>query len=168
MTFHDFGEKYAQGTKAEDFLDALFSRDYRIEVADRGWQRRGIDRFFYPKSKPGSPPYRVEYKTDWQAARTHNAFIETTSVDTTGKQGWAYGSEAEILVYHVVGDDLVYILRMSTIRRLLPGWIAAYPTRPAPNRDYNTLGVCVPLAVFERFAIQVINLADVPDLPPLY
>jgi hypothetical protein len=163
---HDFAERLAQGEAAEEYLDLVFATlfGYRIEKADRAWQRQGVDRFFVPRAPSREARFGVEYKSDWAASRTGNAFIETTSVDRTGRQGWAYTSRARFLAYFVVPDDLIYVLPLTVVRRLLPRWLAAYPTRPARNRDYNTLGVCVPLEELERIR-SPINLFDYPDLP---
>lgn len=79
------------------------------------------------------------------------------SVDTAGKAGWALTSQAEILAYYLPEADLVYLLRMETLRRLVPQWQQRFRTRAAANKGYQTLGILVPLAEFERHAIEVIG-----------
>lgn len=157
MTTHDFGDKLKEGQRAEAFLDRFFSRDYFIAPTTRAEQRQGIDRWFTRRTSGAR--FAVEYKSDKAASRTGNAFVETTSVDTAGKAGWAFTSHADVLVYYLPDDELLYVLTMPKLRAVLPTWIAGYPKRPARNREYNTWGLCVPLCEFERHA-EVINLAE--------
>jgi hypothetical protein len=151
---------------AEAWLDRFFARDYRIAAASEEEQRQGIDRWFCRNGCRRTLP--VDYKTDWKAAKSGNAYLETTSVDMTGKRGWAYTSRAEVLVYFVPGLDVIYLLKMLLVRRELPRWLREYgPPLPAKNEGYCTWGVCVPLREFERFAFEVLNLADLVGVPPL-
>ncbi len=158
MTIHDFRTQLANGQKGEAFLDSFFSRDYTIRPASYSEQRKGIDRYFTHKLTGGR--LAVEYKTDHKAFQTGNAFIETVSVDTAGKAGWAHTSQADLLMYYLPEGDLIYIMAMVKLREVLPRWVTYYPKRPAANKEYNTWGLCVPLAEFERHAREVINLSD--------
>ena len=112
---YQFDAQHADGLAGEAFLDALFSRWYRIRPASAAQQRRGIDRWFRTTTRR----LAVEYKTDHTAARTGNAFVETVSVDTAHKPGWAYTSQADYLVYYIPPDGLVYVLRFAVLRREL-------------------------------------------------
>jgi hypothetical protein len=161
---HEFGESLKRGEAAERFLDALFARANNIRLVSRQGQRQGMDRIWTPKARP-SVSVRVEYKADWQAHKTGRVFVETTSVDEAGKAGWALTSQAELLVYYLPRDDLVYLIWFRVLRQQMERWAAEYgPPRPAQNRGYRTWGLCVDQCEFERLAL-VINLADVPDLP---
>src|SRR5690606_23251114 len=117
---YQFDAQHADGLAGEAFLDALFSRWYRIRPASAAQQRRGIDRWF----RTATRRLAVEYKTDHTAARTGNAFVETVSVDTAHKPGWAYTSQADYLVYYIPPDGLVYVLRFAVLRRELARWVA--------------------------------------------
>jgi len=150
---YDFRERLQAGERGEAVLDALFTQWYRIAPATPAQQRHGIDRIF--TSRESGAQIAVEYKTDSTASRTGNAFVETVSVDRAGKPGWAYTSTATYLMYYVPGDDLLYILTFAALRQQLPRWLATYPTRSIPNRDYATQGILVPLHEFERIAAEV-------------
>jgi len=92
MTY-TFDAQKARGDAGESFLDQVFATGYEIRPATRAEQRRGIDRIF-TRRKTGWR-LAVEYKIDYKAAHTGNAFVETVSVDTAGKAGWAYSSAAD-------------------------------------------------------------------------
>jgi hypothetical protein len=153
---HDFNSSFAVGRDGEEFLDKLFSIKFTIEQVDREDQRRGIDRYFTGKSEDAKR-LAIEYKTDHRAADTGNAFIETVSVDSADKEGWAYKSQADYLIYYLPEDGLIYSIRMSALRRCLDRWAQEYPTRAAPNKGYNTYGILVPLHEFEDIAELVIT-----------
>ncbi|RIK36965.1 MAG: hypothetical protein DCC55_25730 [Chloroflexi bacterium] len=159
---YDFRTQLLDGAQAETTLDTHFSRWYRITPATEAQQRSGIDRVF-ARLDTGEI-YTIEYKCDHTAARTGNAFVETISVNpapgspATPKKGWAYTSRARYLLYFVPGDDLIYVIRMATLRQNLPLWKDQYPERSVGNRGYTTHGLLVPLDEFERCADQVISL----------
>ena len=153
---YDFDEQKAKGNAGEQFLDRWFGAEYDIRPATRHGQRRGIDRVF--SHRQTGRRLAVEYKTDYKAAQTGNAFVETVSVDTAGKPGWAHSSKADYLVYYVPGDGLIYVLALETLRRQLPRWVRQYSLRSAQNEGYATHGVLVPLAEFERYAEAVISV----------
>lgn len=148
-----FQEQLAKGEESEDELDQLFGKWYCIQAATMEQQRAGIDRIF--TRKDNGHVSKIEYKTDWTAGRTHNAFVETVSVDTNNKPGWAHSSQADYLIYFVPGDCLIYIIAFANLRKRLPYW-QKFPTRTIENKGYKTLGILVPLAEFERIATQVI------------
>ena len=60
---YQFDAQHADGLAGEAFLDALFSRWYRIRPASAAQQRRGIDRWF----RTATRRLAVEYKTDHTA-----------------------------------------------------------------------------------------------------
>lgn len=157
MTY-DFGDQLDKGKKAERKLDEHFSEWFDIRPATPGEDRRGIDRWFTDR-KTGRV-FPVQYKTDWRATRSGNAFIETVSVDTANIPGWAYTCKAEWLAYYCPGTngEQAYWVSPETIRRELARWVNRYPARTIPNKGYNTVGVLVPLAEMERIADQVVNI----------
>ena len=157
MKVHDFKTSLERGKAGESFLDQHFSTWFDIQPVSLDTEKQqGIDRRFTPKD--GSQPFTVEYKTDYRAFETGNAFIETLSIDTNGASGWAAKSQADMLAYYLPNGGLIYWLEMASVRRMLPEWSKRYPIRSAQNATYKTYGLLVPLAEFEQYALQVINL----------
>jgi len=155
MTY-TFDTQKARGDAGESFLDQVFATDYEVCPATRQEQRQGIDRIFTHRRT--SKRLAVEYKTDYKAAHTGNAFVETISVDTVGKAGWAYSSAADYMIYYVPGDEVIYVIALEVLRRELPRWAREYPLRAAQNEGYATHGILVPLDEFERHAEAVISV----------
>lgn len=162
---YSFNQQLAQGESGERFLDRFFGLFYEITPATRDEQRRGIDRRFKSRwthwdylfeQKADNAP--VEYKSDFLAHQTGNAFVETVSVDTAHKDGWLITSQAYILAYFVVYSQVIYISRIDRLRALAPLWNAAYPVRWAQNKGYHTHGMAVPLTQYQRSAYKVIQL----------
>ena len=77
---YKFQEQLAIGEENEMKLDSFLAKWFDIERVSQEGQRQGIDRLF--TRRDNKVIYRVEYKTDFTASRTGNAFIETVSVDT--------------------------------------------------------------------------------------
>lgn len=151
---YDFKEKLAEGQAYERRLDNHFRRfNIDIRPATMEEQHQGIDRFF--THRPTGAVDAMEYKADSLAGKTGNAFVETISVDTTGKPGWAIASEARYLVYLVTEPETIYLIAMSRLRAALPAWQAQYRTASAANDGYRTHGVLVPLHELEKIAITV-------------
>jgi hypothetical protein len=153
---YKFDEQQAKGRDGEQFLDHWFADWYEIRPATCEEQRQGIDRIFIRRQT--GKRLAIEYKTDYRAAQTGNAFVETVSVDTADKAGWAYSAEADYLLYYIPGDSLVYVMTLEILRRELPRWVREYPHRAAQNKGYATHGVLVPLHEFERHAEVVLNV----------
>lgn len=154
MGTYRFDKQLAIGEAWEQRLDQFFLARFRVRIlpASMEEQRRGIDRLFVSQSGAQDT---VEYKADSLAGHTGNAFIETVSVDTTGKPGWAISSQAKYLVYLVVDPETIYFISMQRVRAKLPRWKAIYKEVSAQNNGYKTLGLLVPLDELERIAIQV-------------
>jgi hypothetical protein len=155
---YGFAAQLAIGEGWEDRLDAFFLGQFGeagLEVRRVGMdeQRRGIDRVFVGKAT--GEVHTVEYKADSLAGRTGNAFVETVSVDTTGKPGWAVSSQADVLVYLVMEPETIYWVPMKRVRAALGRWRRMYREAAAQNEGYRTLGLLVPLAELERIAVKV-------------
>lgn len=157
MSVYNFDQQRQQGGEGETFLDAFFAaRGYTIRTATREEQRQGIDRAFTsPRTGQES---LVEYKTDHTAARTGNAFIETVSVDSAGKMGWALTAQADYLIYYIPPSSVIYVVPFRAISWELPRWIREYPPKQAQNDGYSTHGIVIPLAELEQHAIRVYRL----------
>lgn len=153
---YDFTEQLSKGEQAEKQLDEHFATWFTIHPVTRAQQRMGIDRMYTHKRDGWTIP--IEYKTDWTAGKTGNAFVETISVDTEKKPGWAYTSRADVLIYFIPKDLLAYWIRFVDLRKELPRWCADFPMRKIPNKGYHTHGRLVPLDEFEKLARHVISL----------
>ncbi|MCC6904200.1 MAG: hypothetical protein IT326_00050 [Anaerolineae bacterium] len=155
MPAYDFDEQHEIGKRAEAFLDSIFmARGHLIQPATRGQQRLGIDRVFLRDGKVAL----VEYKTDNLAHRTGHVFVETISVDSEGRAGWAYTSTADFIVYYVPGNSIAYVIPVAVLREAVSDWAKRYPERSARNDSYATHGILVPLEEFAKRASQVLKI----------
>jgi len=141
MTY-TFETQKARAGAGEMFLDRWFAAEYEVRPAAPQEQRRGIDRVFTHRQT--GQRLAVEYKTNYKAAYTGNAFVETVSMDTVGRAGWVYESQADYLVYYIPGEGLIYVITLEVLRRELSRWVQAYPHRAAQNPGYATHGVGSP------------------------
>lgn len=161
MVTHNFQAKLHQGEEIEQLLDDYLDAAYVIRKATREEQRQGIDRWLTPMDPDGgAQAFSIDYKADWLAARSGHAFIETVSVDTTGKDGWALASRAEFIFYYLPQRRTLYVLSMAEIQASLPHWALIYRTVPAHNEGYLSAGVLVPLSEIERIAEDVIEVIE--------
>lgn len=165
-TMHSFDKSFQTSKVYEAELDKHFGQAYEITDATRNEERSGIDRFF--AHRISGVRYSVEYKTDHVTPRTGNVFVETTSVDTAGKLGWAYTSMAQVLIYYIPEHEYALRADMTTIKRQLPAW-TTYPEAPAWNKSrsgetYRTLGRLVPLEEFRLACVQVHEVAAPLDV----
>lgn len=156
QTTYSFTDQLATGAQGEARLDAHFARWFIIRHATPEEQRQGIDRIYIGRADGRT--YRVEYKTDHAANQTGNAFVETVSVDTDNKPGWAFTSQSNFLLYYITIAEVVYVVDFAKLRRRLPTWQRSYRLRKIPNRGYHTHGLLVPLDEFERLADKIISL----------
>ncbi len=163
---HAFDKSFKAAKLYEAELDKHFGQFFDITAASREQERLGIDRFF--EHRRSGMRYSVEYKTDHATPETGNVFIETMSVDTAGKRGWAYTSTAQVLAYYVPEDGYVMRADMTAIKRAMPGWSGrSYREATAWNRggngeSYRTLGRLVPVEEFRRVCS---GIGDVTRLP---
>lgn len=154
---YNFQIQLDKGKQAEIFLDSYFCGEFEITEASRQEQMQGIDRWF-KKKQSDNPKFSIEYKTDWRASETHNAFIETVSVDTGHRLGWVYTCGADYLLYYIPKDELIYIVKPAKLRNKIDKWIREYKEREIDNNQYYTRGVPVPLREFEAVAEKVLSI----------
>jgi hypothetical protein len=164
---HTFDKSFEANHLYESELDKYFGVAYHITKATREEERKGIDRYFEHVNT--GVCYSVEYKTDHKAAETGNVFIETKSVDTANKAGWAYTSLAQVLIYFVPAFERAYRTDMTAIKRILSTW-SSYPEGRAWNAGrngevYRTWGRLVPLDVFRGVCLQEHDVAAPLDEP---
>ena len=142
---YGFNEQLGIGKWGERFLDAFYHERFIIESVTMEQQRQGLDRIYVGRET--GKRFSVEYKTDFTAGRTGNAFIETTSVSATGTKGWAFTSTAQVLLYFVPPDGTIYALDMLRIKIDAEKLIEEFPLKSAGNKGYETEGVVVSLGV---------------------
>jgi len=147
---YTFSEQLAKGEGYETVLDKYYGQWFSIQSVSMSAQKMGIDKV-YTNIMNGCK-YTIEYKADEKTAKTNNVFVETVSVDTTNKPGWAYTSCAQILVYYLPQMGIAVRHTMTNIKALLKDWLKKYPKVPCQNNGYKTWGVLVPLSEFEKFA----------------
>jgi DNA-binding transcriptional ArsR family regulator len=130
---YQFAAQLAQGETYEEQIDAFFrAKGAQISKVDRTTQRRGIDRVWYDPTDDRT--WTVEYKADSLAGQTGNAFVEIISVDTEKRPGWAYSSQASLLIYLVTDPQTIYVISMARLRRCLPPLERRLPHPPGRQR----------------------------------
>ncbi len=157
MNYH-FDVQLKIGKDAERHLDRLFSQWYRIEELPLDIEQRvHADRLFV---RQDDSQVMVEYKTDLMGHKTGNLVIETISADTHNTPGWVYTSQADMLVWWVVGLGEVLVAKMADVRAQLPEWQKRYQTVKIPNDGYHSIGLLVPIPVFKDLCIWIGYLTD--------
>lgn len=157
---YSFVEQLEKGQKAEKALDEYFSRWYIIHDVSMDTQKKGIDRIFSRTAvhaDPIHPTINVEYKADEKTQSTGNVFIETMSVMEMGKYGWAWTSQADMLVYLAI-PDTIYIVPPIKIREMIPEWTKTYGVRTVRNKAYKSCGIPVPEEEFAKVCSSVRRL----------
>ncbi len=89
------------------------------------------------------------------AAQNGKAFSRR-SRSYADRDGWAYTSAADMLLYYVPGRSRIYVLTLTALRFRLPFWQQQYPVREIPNSGYHTHGLLVPLDELARCAQRVL------------
>jgi hypothetical protein len=155
---HSFGVQDARGATGEArVVEYLQSHGFAVErVTTLREQFEGID--LYATSPRTGERKRLEVKTDYRAAQTGNAAVETVSNDVTGRQGWALTTTADFVLYLVDGMDVLYWLTPAAIRAAVPRWAREYRPFAAQNAGYVTTGILVPLRELEVIAHSVVSL----------
>lgn len=138
-------------------LDGYFCKLYNLQFASSQDEYNGIDRIAF---RPDGKQILLEYKTDLLAERTGNAFIETCAYDASARgqrSGWAYTSQANVIVYFLPLTNRLYLIRPHRLRSRMPQWERKYRQVQVINAGWTTHGLLVPLQVLltERIAILV-------------
>lgn len=154
MMAYEFDAQLVAGKRGEARLDAWLAPRGQLRVATLAEERRGIDRYLTDHE---GREWALEYKTDYRAQDTHNAFLETVSVDSERKPGWVYSCQADYIAYYVPGEELIYWLRPARVRQLV-GHLSHWRPTPVANERYRTWGFVVPLRCLERIADRVESL----------
>lgn len=151
MIEYSFDEQLSKGKRGEEEIDKFFEPYFTIlPVTLETEKKEGYDRIF---KYPGGAEYKVEYKTDYQANGTGNAFIETVSMDIYDKKGWAYTSKADYIIYYIVGSGRLCVIPMQTIKKHLPTWKQTYPEVQVKNKGFNAYGLLIPLTEIAKHCV---------------
>lgn len=162
MNPYNFYTQRAIGHAGEAVIcDWLNSQGWQLRPATDAEQRQGIDFWGCFPSKGATS---FEIKTDRRAHRSGNAFIELESSNKTGKLGWLFTCEADVILYWIPGLDLVLWMQPDNIRNAYQDWKDLYSLRQIPNDGYYTTGLIVPLESFQTAATYTYHLW--PQLPP--
>ena len=157
MTKFDFNKVALQkAQEGEATLDNYFSKWYTIQNVTMAFQKRGIDRIFLAKV-PEPTPMAVEYKIDYRARQTGNAYIETVAWDdgSRSKKGWAYTCEADVLAY--CNNFEILLLEPLVLRPYLEQWQQKYRTVIVPNVGFNGEGLLIPWRTVKHIAFKALN-----------
>lgn len=160
---YEFQTQLSLGQEQEARLDKHFGSRFSIRESNMAEQKLGVDRWF---TKDGRS-WAIEYKADFKAAQTGNAYIESVSVGrwqdgtlVVEKLGWVHTSNANWLVYLVVGTGKIYIIRPFELRAAMWLWRERYPVVFAENVTYTGEGILVPLAELAKVASVVETLGE--------
>jgi len=147
---YNFNEQYEKGVKGENRLDKFFNTIFNIGQVPRILQQFGCDRIF--TNIQSKKRYLIEYKSDERAAKSGNIFVETISVDTENKLGWAYTSCSQYICFYIPGKGEIYIVSTLYIKAKISEWISKYEIKRIKNEGYYTEGVAVPIDEIKKIA----------------
>ncbi len=147
---HDFKTSLDRVVPEEKRLDEyLMKRGWSVTHVRLADQRRGIDRII---EKPNELT-TVEYKVDYKAEKTGNAYIEIVSVSRPFKLGWVHTCQADWILYTVISDKSSVIwIRPEVLRAMVREWAGLYRKAKCQNIDYYGEGLLVPLAEIRNIA----------------
>jgi len=165
---YDFSEQLAKGKTSELLVDTYYSDRFDIYPVDIDLERRGIDRIY--RSRATGQVYLVEVKADSKTFTTGNMFVETCAYggyDDGGefvcrKKGWAYMSEATLLMYLIVhplstiGSGELCIFKPARIRGRMEEWTDKYSSVSVRNKGYQGRGLLVPMTVAKEHAEKIV------------
>lgn len=149
IKMYEFFEQREKGKTAEKQLDAFFSKWYQIKTITVDDELKDhYDRIF----TRGDIETTVEYKTDFKAHETRNAFIELTSCKEKNTMGWIHTSKADRLIYFVPETKEVYIVKLMYLRMATPYYSKKFGIRTCTNKRkdgiiYHSEGFLMPLQI---------------------
>jgi hypothetical protein len=155
MTYR-FGKQYRVGAIGAQMLDGYFQKLYRLLPATMQEEENGIDRVGFRED--GTQVF-LEYKTDVKADYSGRAFIEVVAYahDLGQRPGWAYTTQADIIVYFLPFSNRLFLLRSRRLRSRMALYEAQYERVQVANAGWKTTGLLVPLEVLliDRIAVLV-------------
>lgn len=150
---YNFSEQLRLGAEGEEELDAYFGKLGVIvqPVTDLVEQKKGIDRIFHTVVSS----LTVEYKTDYLAGRTGNAFLEMI---VNRKTGWVFTTQADYICYYVPQRKIIYFVKPDVIRQHINSWLNKLAWRTVKNTTYEAHGMLLPLETLEKISSKVYML----------
>lgn len=156
-------DQFRQGKSVEETLDRYFSRSgWSVRILSPREERQQClgDR----ELTRGSERWFVEYKSGIQSHYTGNCFLETISVDTTGRLGWVFTSHADFIIYACLLDHKLLTFSPGHLRARIEDLKTRFPTvatSRGQNEGYRTWGVIVPMAVAEsELALRITPIEE--------
>lgn len=166
----DFANSMKIGKIGEVLIRKYLEQNgYECRKSEHIQERKGIDLLACKDNKY----LKLEIKTDVKGIYTGNIFIEIQSVMQKDIKGWLHTSNADIIFYiiaqklneFIIGIKTVYCMHMEDLRNYLteekisnlPKGMAA--TSDTSDRQYNTLGVLLPITELEEqdFIIKLLG-----------
>ncbi len=156
---YGFEEKLTQGQHCEQIVKSFLESEWRCHVDDvpQLLQRHGID---FIVTTPIGLSFSVEVKSDFTAAKTGNAYIETSVGE---KPGWIYKSVAQKLFYYVPPSGVMFCLDMDAAKQRVKVWEKIFEKRKVQNPTYEAEGLLVALDELEFLATNVVQIERVED-----
>jgi hypothetical protein len=165
---YDFDKQLALGKVSELLVDTYYSDRFCIYPVGMELERRGIDRIY--RSRETGQVYLVEVKADSKAFSSGNMFVETCAYGgyndngefVCRKPGWAYTSEATLLMYLIVhplsaiGSGELCIFKPDRIRARMEEWADAYSSVSVRNNGYQGRGLLVPMSVAKEHTEKIV------------
>lgn len=145
---YTFSEQFDKGSQGERELDTFFTeQDFEVEVITAlEVQKIGIDRVF----RRGGKTWTVEYKTDYAAIITGNAFLEMI-VDN--RVGWVLSTQANYVYYYVPRPvSIVYVVDSIKLRGELNTLVSRLTWKTIVNVKYSAHGMLYPLDELEKIS----------------
>lgn len=152
----DFKEQSKLGKRGEETMDRFFSRWFDIHEIN-GYEQLIIkyDRVFQVKGN-SDEKYKVEYKTDLQAVRTGNFYVEIDMTDSRkARKGWLYETRADWIA--VLVGNKIYLTDTEVLRNHIFRYKNIYKqrkSRPTFNGQYyyQAIGYLMPLKHLEMIS----------------
>lgn len=161
----NFRESYEKAETYNRRLDVHFANRFQVVACETGAsQLAGVDRIF--TTYKSGLRISVEYKCDFRAARTGNAFIETRQRWEDGRlvRGWGFTCLAQGIIYLVTGTEKIYFVDSLKMKKELPYYAKFFPEsdwvlNKKPNgTNYAAMGLLVPLEILEKACLTTETL----------
>lgn len=151
---YNFKTQLAKGKLVESALDEFFEKKgYAISSVSLEEEKLyGYDRVF----THGDRRIKVEYKADWKAEKTGNAFVEISVRSDSGenaKNGWYY-TQADVVVYAIMSEEKITNLFYIDPIKLRSMGFLDFKQAQCYNNGYYSIGVLVPLNKLEECKVS--------------
>lgn len=142
-------ERIELGGDVKAELGAYFSQWYDVTHVDS----KKKDFEFTRDGKTTSAKLIVDEK----AGDTSRLFIEVWSVYELGRYGWAWTTDADLLLYFA-SPDTIYIAKPIDVRQEIPYWMGVFGTVSVKRKGFHRVGIPVSEEVFRDICVSVRRL----------